>query len=481
MDVVLPRRLIDVQSVQYQGEDSVKIVDFEHGEVGNYTALSYSYEHSIRQDSAASAGLSGNCSTRTITTLPEVFHDAILLTRDLGIRYLWVGALCIPNDQFDNFARDSAAFGSIYENAYLTLAATGANGDSQGLFFPRKNTTYIPIPYETHNGTSGDLWMHRLLLTKEFMRNPATVLESEPLCKAAWTFQERVLSTRTVHFAGDQVYFECLKHFVSEDGLLMNECFHSTARALPNDADQNGLSRWFGIIWHYGTCSVSDPSDKLSALANIARAFRGILEDEYVAGLWKSSLIECLCWQSVDCTPVGEYRAPSWSWASVDGLVGMGFHTSTWERMATIEDIHVELQDNCKPFSEVKAAWIRLEAPVVPLIVSNTESYTGDIVLRVKDDKDSAGFHASFDTIGKSYSDVSEALLGKELLAVLLAETRDLDCSPGECGSEITYHGIIATPVGGTAGVLKRIGFIIAGPEEFGSKNWPSKKAITLV
>jgi hypothetical protein len=36
------------------------------------------------------------------------------------------------------------------------------------------------------------------------LRNPATVLESEPLCKAAWAFQERVLSARTVHFAGDQ-------------------------------------------------------------------------------------------------------------------------------------------------------------------------------------------------------------------------------------------------------------------------------------
>jgi hypothetical protein len=165
---VLPRRLIDVDCVEYQGEDSVKIVDFELDEVGNYVALSYSCGHSIRQDLATPSGLSGNCSKRAITSLPEVFRDAILLTRQLGIKYLWIDALCIPNDQFDKFERDSVAFGSVYENAYLTVAATGSNGDSQGLFFHRNSPADIRIPFKTNNDTSGGLWMHRLLLAKEF-------------------------------------------------------------------------------------------------------------------------------------------------------------------------------------------------------------------------------------------------------------------------------------------------------------------------
>jgi hypothetical protein len=149
--------------------------------------------------------------------------------------------------------------------------------------------------------------------------------------------------------------------------------------------------------------------------------------------------------------------------------------------MATIKDIDVELEVNSKPFGKVKAAWIKLQAPVVPLTVSKTKGYTGGTFLRVKDDEDSDGFYAGLDTMYKSCSDVSEALRGKELVAILLAETRGLDCSLGECGSEITYHGIIATHVSGTAGVMKRIGFIIASPGEFGSENLSLEERITLI
>lgn len=475
----LPSRLIDVESFTSGADSSVRLVDFENGEVGTYAALSYTHEAVVDKQFAKPSGASGDGAILRITNLPKVFYDAILLTRQLDIQYLWVDALCIPEGQFDTFARDSAAFASVYSNAYLTLAGTGAEGTSQGLFFPRTNASYIRIPHQTKNGVSGDLWMHDLSLEKEFMGRPATILEKEPLCKGVWAFQERVLSNRTVHFASDQVYFECLKRFRSEDGLLMDEAFHSTAKAVPNEAECDGLARWFGILWHYTTCELADSSEKLSALSNVANAFSQILGDEYVAGLWKSSLIECLCWQSVECKPANDYRAPSWSWASVDGLVGVGFNSSSWKPMATVQDTKVELHDDSKPFGKVKSASITLEASMVQLSVSDSKGFTGEAMLRITDKEEDEGFHASLDTLSKTHSDVDEVLREMELWAVLLAEVQMVDSYPE--GYEIgTYHGIIVTPVEGEEGAMKRIGFILSDPEEIESE-YLQKKTVTLV
>jgi len=61
--------------------------------------------------------------------------------------------------------------------------------------------------------------------------------------------------------------------------------------------------------------------DRLPALAGLAKALAERTGDEYLAGIWKKGLIEGLLWYGEDdllLTPT--YRAPSWSWASVDGF-----------------------------------------------------------------------------------------------------------------------------------------------------------------
>jgi hypothetical protein len=84
--------------------------------------------------------------------------------------------------------------------------------------------------------------------------------------------------------------------------------------------------------------------DKFPALAGIARRYHLATGDEYLAGLWKSTLITDLLWKreshpgfhrtdthygtSASC------RAPSWSWAAEDGKVSFldegSFYRFTW-------------------------------------------------------------------------------------------------------------------------------------------------------
>ncbi|KAE8422969.1 hypothetical protein BDV36DRAFT_244395, partial [Aspergillus pseudocaelatus] len=69
------------------------------------------------------------------------------------------------------------------------------------------------------------------------------------------------------------------------------------------------------------------PSDKLPAMSGIAKEYAKVLGNAYVAGLWREFLVDELAWLPWEqCTAASEYRAPSWSWASVDGPVGRPFN-----------------------------------------------------------------------------------------------------------------------------------------------------------
>ena len=46
---------------------------------------------------------------------------------------------------------------TVYSQAFVVLAATGATQDSEGLFFPRAPPAYEVFPY-TRNGVTGNLY-----------------------------------------------------------------------------------------------------------------------------------------------------------------------------------------------------------------------------------------------------------------------------------------------------------------------------------
>ena len=95
---------------------------------------------------------------------------------------------------------------------------------------------------------------------------------------------------------------------------------------------------WFVAILNYTSRKLTKQSDILHALAGMARAVQSRTHDRYLAGLWRSSLTQCLCWISNWSAAQGglfdpknpapifhhrrsEYLAPSWSWASINGQV----------------------------------------------------------------------------------------------------------------------------------------------------------------
>ena len=97
--------------------------------------------------------------------------------------------------------------------------------------------------------------------------------------------------------------------------------------------DRNSRSRvaqsWWKIVQTYSAAELYNPADKFAAIAGLASRFEQVLDDEYLAGLWRSSLVTDLLWQSIGAArETKSYRAPTWSWASLDGGEIRGFRLS---------------------------------------------------------------------------------------------------------------------------------------------------------
>ena len=78
------------------------------------------------------------------------------------------------------------------------------------------------------------------------------------------------------------------------------------------------------IVEDYSQRQLTFSTDMLPALSGIATRFASILQDTYCAGLWRNDLQRSLVWSAdsfdLKARP-SKYRAPSWSWASVDTKV----------------------------------------------------------------------------------------------------------------------------------------------------------------
>jgi hypothetical protein len=82
----------------------------------------------------------------------------------------------------------------------------------------------------------------------------------------------------------------------------------------------DAYSVWIMTIRSYTRCQLTKERDKLVAVSAIAREIQPIIQDEYIAGLWRQSLPFQLLWfahhpPAGDRTPTRSkyYCAPSWS------------------------------------------------------------------------------------------------------------------------------------------------------------------------
>jgi len=232
-------------------------------------------------------------------SLSHIFLDAIGFTRSLGVRFLWIDSLCILQDSLEDWRAEALQMHKIYGNCICNIAATGSSDSGGGLFQERNEAWVTPgnvrIKYRGHDRAYiaylENLW--------------GKWVSRFPLNRRGWVFQERLLSPRTVHFSS-QVFWECQTLQACEtfpEGMPEGEQNYEDLEgavypnSLKNWRDQcEGTEIWVNLVEIFGRCSITNPEDRLIAIAGVAKSLQPLLDDEYLAGLWKKDLPWNLVW-----------------------------------------------------------------------------------------------------------------------------------------------------------------------------------------
>ncbi|RSL55827.1 hypothetical protein CEP53_006959 [Fusarium sp. AF-6] len=191
----------------------------------------------------------------------------------------------------------------VYGFATVNIVAGHSESPEGGLFSSRDLSSVESLIVESKwdDQPEGNylLW-DELALQQDF--------ESAPLTQRGWVFQERLLAPRILQF----------------------------------------VAVWERLIIQYSQTELTYGEDKLVALSGVAKLFQQTFKDRYLAGMWWSTFPRLLCWRrgwEKEATVRPDYRAPSWSWASIDGPIHFTARIPAMFYTLLLEEYLVEVVD----------------------------------------------------------------------------------------------------------------------------------------
>ncbi|KAK2012148.1 HET-domain-containing protein [Colletotrichum eremochloae] len=354
----LPSRLIKLET-----PETFRLVQGTECPVGTrYVALSYCWGTKpvdsllrLLQSTAKSLYME-----QPVDILPKTFRHALEIIQRFEIRYIWIDRLCIFQDSAEDWQKEASTMQSVYRDAYIGISALGASDDDGGCFFerdPSKVTTTVVSFKLKEDGEEKAFRSDR-----EKRWSWRHLFESEPVVQRSWVVQERLLAPRTLHFGSKQVFWECREASCSETQpqgvyefvyeaeqdlnesngdnetgggdagkatrhpMLWKQLLEISHRQYSSDPYEQLFIDWIAMAEYYASRELSVASDKLVALSGLANDMKSRLQQlrpgphRYLAGLWEEKLIDTLLWRVWGpAARSSSYRAPTWSWACLDG------------------------------------------------------------------------------------------------------------------------------------------------------------------
>jgi len=302
--------------------------------------------------------------------LPKTVQDAIVVTHELGLCFLWVDALCIVQDDEEEKPREISTMNRIFSEAEVTIAAARARHVYEGFLHPRRlsESLKFELPFRCQDGEMGTI----------HLVSPPGLFEAEPLDTRGWAMQEGLLSRRVLEFGTRQTRFVCKEDLTGHcDGWSLHSEFadgrydRPVPRIKDNRADAtvfdivalNGLLKdWRSLVWRYTRRQLSFPSDRVLAISALAERYSREIRSQYLACLWRVGLPNDLLWYSCSFTNkrLSCYQGPSWSWVSVNEVIdfiyfGGGYGTKFIYDL-DIVDVMTELETELAPFGAMKSS-----------------------------------------------------------------------------------------------------------------------------
>ena len=474
--VVLPKRLLDVSLPRVRLYET-------NIEFGRYACLSHCWGATRPACRTTSATLEANKTGIEWDALPATFQDAIDFTRQLGLRYIWIDSVCIIQEDATDWIEQSALMANIYENAYVTLCATASFSDDGGCYLPHplhRSLRWISVA--KRDGTNYEVYVRHQVeerhipdwdrATRENMRR------SFPLMTRAWAFQERLLSPRLIHFTAGEMMWECSELSTCECSRGKHSPFirYNSPKKLHGEALSSTQPKriekyWNDIVFAFSGLYLSFSKDKFPALSGVAKQMLRLRRgDEYLAGLWRKTIIADLRWTIVwgDGRRPSVWRSPSWSWASLDGVIRHEYYDRIARDYCDCVDASVT-PSGADSTGELSSGYIVLAAPVILVKLKEATTYT------YKDERfllEEAGIKTKF--VPDCDQDFENGLLvvGDSLLCVRLGNSqynKDLCLVLKQRGGDINFP------------VHERVGYFTHETKELEEHWFPTGTKTTLV
>lgn len=298
-----PPRIVEIlpQSLRLRCDSDIEIIkDFQ------YLTLSHIWgKDSSQQLCLSEARLKQFRSRIPEVELPEMFKEAIRITRALGFKYLWIDSLCIIQDSALDWEAQASQMSSVYANGTCDIAFLfpPEHGPRPHRADPRKTSPCVVRGRQY--GRSDLCIMSSSSFEKLQIRN-------WPWSLWAWTFQEHILSPQTILCGDDSILWECREVFADELFGTRIPGLENFGRAGKSHLwssqytkygnlgwvwdKPHYLNGWQDLVKDYWARNLTVPSDRSMALAGVAEAFGSIHGLNYLAGAWAESLSHCFLW-----------------------------------------------------------------------------------------------------------------------------------------------------------------------------------------
>ncbi|KAK4164610.1 heterokaryon incompatibility protein-domain-containing protein [Cladorrhinum sp. PSN259] len=356
-----PTRLLDLGLSEDAGVRLVITNELIPCEVHvKYAALSYCWgppEDAQQQSTLTIAKLASLRQGISYKQLSPVMRDAVSVCRKLGIRYLWIDALCIIQDSRADWEQESQQMSRIYEKSHLTICAMASASCLEGFLPDRpraKEFRYTsPLSSSKTLQTGGAFSLRPVpgYDLVELLAPPAS--DTAPLDQdmflsrwneRGWVFQEKSMSPRKLYFGHSMIHLQLGNKVISENGYADTLEPHSWFADRMSDniipvgqlltTGQHLYELWHTVVIRFAHLKWTKMQDIFPGLSGLAAKFDDSLRDKYLAGHWERDLGCSLVWTTTggrrrdvkSAESVEELvhglrggnivNGPSWSWAS---------------------------------------------------------------------------------------------------------------------------------------------------------------------